>query len=65
LKNIFIFLHWKWPAHRTGTVPVVPTRFRSLLGSKGQVWLIRLLVNMWVEDERGKRPISVAYVSTT
>jgi len=30
LKNIFIFHHWKWPAHGTSTVPIVSAYFRSL-----------------------------------
>jgi len=29
-KNIFIFLHWKWPPQGTSTVPIVSTHFRSL-----------------------------------
>jgi len=30
-KNVLIFLHWKWPAEGTGTVPIVSAHFRSLL----------------------------------
>jgi len=31
LRNILIFLHWKWPVQGTGTVPVVSAYFRSPL----------------------------------
>ena len=37
LKNIFIFLHWKWPAQGTSTVPIVSAHFRSLLAANTNV----------------------------
>ena len=30
LKNAFLFLHWKWPARGTSTVPIVSAHFRSI-----------------------------------
>ena len=35
LENIVSYQHWKWPAEKTSTVPIVSAHFRSLLETVG------------------------------
>jgi len=60
IRNIFIFWHWKWPAHGTSTVPVVSAHFRSV-GLHSPIIIDLVILTLWhasqlhcIESERAR-----------